>query len=230
MQSAFGSALIRHRSTVVQRKGYSTTAASNRLGLKGAVDVNVGETEIRLAGTLKDGTGKPIKATGTVYLPEYKTSENRGTAPVEATTRSGWDNFWSPADALRVKNLTADPRGMRLGQLLTLHHGQAAKKRGKEHVLAMNVSDARVPFYEPLGFTEYDASRPYAMLKRQKDGIDEFLRSPNAQHLPQKQLQEHLQQRQALIDEMAESALIISSDALIANSAQAVRGMWDPVD
>ncbi|MEX6686850.1 DUF4157 domain-containing protein [Danxiaibacter flavus] len=226
-QATLPAGSIQRKENIIQAKSYTTTANKNRLGLAGSVDVTAGDTSITLAGTLKNGANQDVPATGTVYIPQYKTDKDRSKEPVAEKDRGWFEKRWDPADALRVMNLSADPRGMKLGQLLTYHHGLEAQRQGKPYVIAMKVSDARGPFYTPLGFTDYNGSRPYDLIKQQRDDIDALLRSQQGAALGQQEVSAFVEKRTELTSEMEASSMIISTEDLINNSQQQLQTIWN---
>lgn len=208
----------------VQARAY--TAAANRHHLNGSVEVTAGAGGVDVAGTLKDAQDQDVDVKGTVDTPEYFVAADRRIAPLPGASRSGWDNYWTPTNALRVRNLTAAPRGMKLGQLMTCEVALEALRRGKSHVIAMSVSDARGPFYTPLGFVDYNASRPWQDLKRQYDDIANYLRSPQAANLPDEAIGPSAQHMADLKEEMSNSSMIIASAALRDNSRADFTQAW----
>lgn len=212
----------------IQAKSYSTTADNNPLGYQGYVNLATGSKAITLNGKLIGREGEGISPKGSVYIPEYKVAEDRSQAPARIREEIGskWDNFWNPSDALRVQALNADPKRMRMGHLLTYEHGLAAQARNKPYVLAMSVSDARGPFYTPLGFQDYNSSRPWNSLRDQHDTLEQTLRA-NADTMDGQQILQAQQKMASLKEEMSESSMIIDTDALIANSQQAFSTVWN---
>jgi len=211
----------------VQAKSYTTAPDTNRRRLRGGIDVTTGTGEVRIAGSLKDTDDKDVPVTGTVYTPEYFVDHAQRTVPpVPGASRSLWESFWKPANALRVQNVTADPRGMKLGQLMTHEVALEALRRGKSHVIAMSVSDARGPFYTPLGFGDYDTSKPWQDLKRQHDEIANYLHSPAAANLSAEAIRPSAQHMADLKEEMSNSAMIIDSATLRDNSRDAFVQTW----
>lgn len=213
---------------IIQAKHYSTTAHKNPLHCQGYVDVATGTKEITLKGKLIGNGGEGISPKGSVYIPEYKVADDRNQAParIREEIGSAWDSFWKPSDALRVQALNADPKRMRMGQLLTYEHGLEARARGKPYVLAMSVSDARGPFYTPLGFQDYNTSKPWTSLRDQHQLLDQQLRT-NADNMTGEEILLMQQQMAKLKEEMSESSMIIDTNALIANSQQGFSTVWD---
>ncbi|MGP1386602.1 MAG: eCIS core domain-containing protein [Thainema sp.] len=210
----------------IQPKRYVTEPQKNRRNLGGAVNVTRGKESIDLKGSLtNEDTQEQENASGKVYMPEYKISENREEAPTRIRSEKGswWDNYQKPSDALRVANLTASPRGMRMGQLLTYEHGLEAKDRKKQYVIAMNVSDARGPFYEPLGFIDYNGSRPWKFLDEQRATLEDYIRNnPEAEDIGRAALI-----LQDIKNEMRDSAMIIETKTLISKSKEQAEAIWE---
>ncbi|HWQ48695.1 MAG TPA: DUF4157 domain-containing protein [Methanosarcina sp.] len=185
---------------------------------RGKVEVTTSADKITVEGQITNkNTNISTPVEGDVMLHEYKTSLNRSVPPKP--------NDQGVPDALRVHNINAHPRKMNLGQLLTYHHGLVAISRNIPYVIAMDVTAAREPFYEPLGFIDYDSSQPYKTLKQQVEAIKEFLIKDGPF--------ESDEQRQYLIEEkvrltmlMANSSMIILSSDLVENSKKKWENVW----
>ncbi|MFE4107806.1 hypothetical protein [Almyronema epifaneia] len=201
---------------MIQAKPYEIVGSNPN---RGKVEVTTGADKVTATGSITNKqTGAKTPVDGSVLLHEYKMPLNRALAPVP---KVGMEI----PDALRVHNLAANPRGLKLGQLLTYHHGLEAVSRNIPYVIAMNVTAARGPFYEPLGFTDYNASQPYQQLKDEADAIVAFIQKggPFAYEGHQQELIERLVLVRNL---MAESSMIISSSDLVANSKEKWEQVW----
>jgi hypothetical protein len=211
---------------VIQTKRYKTTADKNKLRLSGSVDVDENEANIDVTGKLTSEANKDLPVSESVNISAYKVSKDRSQEPVRASDRLEITNFFEPPNALRVANLSARPRGIRLGQLLMYHHALMAQNQEKPYIIAVNVSDARGPVYEPLGFTDYNKSRPWNDLNAKKQSYDDRLRSEEGKQLSQKEVDAILEARQALVDELSRSSMIIDTNLLINNSRRSWELVW----
>lgn len=211
---------------VIQPEYYKTEKSKNKRGMQGAVNVETNSTDITLAGRLIGSEGGAVKASGTVYTPEYKVSKNRKIAAkrIRETKVGSVTNYFNPSDALRVQNLTANPRGMNLGHLLTYHHALEAQRRGKPYVIAQSVSDARGPFYTPLGFIDYDPSKPWKELDSEEKILTIVVRNG---FISDDELAPILARIQELKEEKANSDMIIKTSDLIANSKVFYEKSWE---
>lgn len=211
----------------IQLQYYKTDAGKNPSGLNGYVNVVTGANSIELTGKLIAPGGDGLSPKGAVYMPEYKVADERSKAPSRIREVEGgwWENLRNPSDALRVQNLSAEPKGMKLGQLLTYHHALEAKRRGKPYVIAMKVSDARTPFYVPLGFKDYNGSKPWQQLDNQHRQLEADLRR-DADSLSMEEIRGYQERMAALKNEMEDSSMIINTDELITNSKQKFTPVW----
>jgi hypothetical protein len=133
---------------------------------------------------------------------------------------ASWFASDGTARALDISTMDAKPGGHRIGQILTYHLGLIARQRGIGFVTAGNVSDARGPFYTPLGFRDFVGSRPWLELVRRKTDIEAAAHiAPTA---------ELLQEKASIIELMMDNKIYIPVDALIDNSAAKWREQWVP--
>lgn len=203
-------------SDVIQAKPYEVVEGNPR---RGKVEVTAGADKVSVKGNVTDKTSGDSEAVdGSVLLHKYTMPHDRALQPIPALDTE-------VPDALRVHNLSASPRGMRLGQLLTYHHGLEAVGSNIPYVIAMNVTAARGPFYTPLGFTDYNASQPYQTLKGEAEAITAFIHKggPFAYDGHQQELIERLV---AVRELMAESSMIIRASDLVANSKAKWQQVW----
>ncbi len=212
----------------IQAKSYKTEKAKNRHGYQGFIDVNKTDTSIELKGKLIGDEGQGLNTKGVVYMPEYKVQDDRNNPPERIREKEAnmGANFFYPSDALRVQNLSAEPRGMKLGQILTYHHGLEAKRRSKPYVVAMKVSDARAPFYAPLGFRDYNGSKPWQSLNDQHNELEVGLRR-DADNMEIAEIAKVQRKMAALKDDMEKSSMIIKTDDLITNSKRKFSPIWE---
>ena len=136
--------------------------------------------------------------------------------------------------ALRVFGLDARPRGQRIGQLLALHHALEAQARGITIITARSVSGAGGPFYLPLGFSEFLGAPRWQDLTDQRRELVQALQvlgqgpaiAPNPAG---EDVGEVLAQRYVdIINALANVAMFIPTDTLIANATAAIAGRWNP--
>jgi hypothetical protein len=212
-------------SEIVQPQYFKTEKAKNKKGMQGSVEVVTGSTSVSFAGRLIGPEGAAVKAAGKVYMPEYNVSPNRAIAAkrIRETKGTVFGNYFDPSNALRVQNLTADPKGLKLGHLLTYHHGLEAQKRGKPFVIAQKVSDARGPFYTPLGFTDYNTSKPWQDLDNEEKALDIVIRSG---YVADSDLKPVLARLDEVRNEKVASDMIIKTSSLIANSKSFYERSW----
>lgn len=103
----------------------------------------------------------------------------------------------------------------------------------KQYVIAMNVTGARGPFYEKMGFTDYNPNPEdgYRAMEIQKNGIDEFLRLLNIGNLTDDaQFLELVLQKNSYTEKMAESPMVIKATALMVNSENVWKNFWKEED
>ncbi len=172
---------------------------------------------LAMSGTLPDG--KPVK--GSVYLPEYYIDAT-GKARIQPTRVA---EAGSPerafTKAMRVHNITAEPKGIRLGDFLAYHAASIAKNAGITHIVAMKVVPAARNFYVRLGFLEYDASRSYEVLVERKRKIQESMLKATGSEMAG--LGEDLQ---ATIAGMSEATLYVDVNTLMAKAATNWTSAW----
>jgi hypothetical protein len=135
--------------------------------------------------------------------------------------------------ALRVAALSAEPRGRRIGQLLTYHHGQAAQARGITYVVARTVSQAAGPFYTPLGFREFLGTPRWQDLMVEKAALEGLLQRIQAGGMPAPPSGEDPGELVArryveVVEQLGNFSMFILTDELVANSLTAIQGHWDP--
>lgn len=212
-------------SVPVQLKRYSALPDNP---YSGEFNVDIGMGEINMAGKLtKKDDNSDVDVKGSVMVEEYSFPAERNRMPVKSSKTQ------TATNALRVHNLNADPRKVGLGQVLTYQHGLLAINKDLEYVIAMNVTGARGPFYEKMGFTDYNPNpeEGYRALEKQKTGIDEFLRKPNIEDLTDKdQFDEFVRQKNSLTEKMAESPMVIKAKTLIVNSENVWKNFWKEED
>lgn len=189
----------------------------------GNVEVNITQADITLGGSVTNrATNVTQPITGSVSLDEYKMDADRSVQPQPVQQHE-------VPDAMRVHNINASPQKLRLGQLLTYHVGLEAQKRNIPYVIAMDVTSARGPFYEPLGFTDYNAQQPYAQLLAEKNSLNAFIlklsQRPELQN-SEDQIQQLIERKVELTQLLSESNMVIPVETLIENSRTTFQQVW----
>lgn len=138
--------------------------------------------QLKIWGTFDDGA----KIDCVVYLPLYYISlqgVNRPPRPVFAATHDGLGLPDNMVPALRVQNITAEPKKKALGSYLMLRAAERAKARGVHHLLAMKVNPTTNGWYARMGFKEYDSAEALHLLTQQEVQIKQQMQrhalSPN---------------------------------------------------
>lgn len=137
--------------------------------------------QLRIWGAFDNGT----KIDCVVYLPLYYISlqgVNRPPRPVVAATHDGQGLPDNMVTALRVQNITAEPKKMALGSHLMLRAAERAKDRGVHHLLAMKVNPTTNGWYARMGFTEYDSAEALHLLTQQEAQIKQQLQNAPSQN------------------------------------------------
>lgn len=160
-----------------------------------------------LSGFISDGSA----ITGSVDTPAYYIDAS-GTAKTEPIREDAASFFqrvrWKKA--MRVQNITADPKGQALGDYLAWYVADKASKASISHIVAMHVVPKARNFYHRLGFEEYNKARPYSMLVDAKKVLDAEMKTTEASALSA------LGARQKeLIDAMSDATLVIPVAALL---------------
>ena len=180
---------------------------------------------------VEDGTN-PMTVTGKLRVDEQNTLDVNGSLKYKASSvpkasvagTSFLDKFklTTPMETvLEIKTVDAAPRGRKLGQLLTWHLGRLAASAGHKYVTARNVSDARGPFYTPLGFQDFLDQTSWADLTKRKTDIEAKLQAPDV--VPQ---QADVDEYKAVTEKMSQNAIFISSADLIRNSETKWKRLW----
>jgi GNAT superfamily N-acetyltransferase len=128
---------------------------------------------LRLTGTLSDEREIDCSVTLPVYYIDP--SGRAGIAPTREADASFWTKL-SYTKAIRVQNITAEPKQLKLGDALAYYVAVEAERRGATYVLAMHVVPRARNFYTRLGFEEYDANNTYEILTARYEDVTNRMR------------------------------------------------------
>ena len=139
--------------------------------------------QLKIWGAFDDGT----KIDCVVLLPLYYISlqgVNQPPRPIAAATYGGQGLPNNMVTALRVQNITAEPKRKALGSYLMLRAAERAKSGGVNHLLAMKVNPTTNGWYARMGFTEYDSAETLHVLNQRETQIKQLLlNAPNQDHV-----------------------------------------------
>jgi hypothetical protein len=125
---------------------------------------------------------------------------------------------------IEITIVDAKPQGKRIGYVLSYHLGLLAQTAGINYIIAKNVTDARDPFYTPLGFRDAKDEPRWADLVNEKDQIETTIR----QNAAVPNLMELLERKKQIVDLMEKNTIFISTANMIANAQARMNGHWRP--
>lgn len=186
---------------------------------EGQVTVDVAGGRVVLTGQARlRGGDAPVDVTGSVSLHAVDIPENKLKSDGDAGTA---------INCLRVFGLQASARGLKIGQLLTLHHGLEAQARGLEYVVAQSVSGAGGPFYIPLGFRDFVGDAKWETLNTARVGLEARIQAGVPPLMDGSDpTMAYIQVLQETRDALANVSMFIKTSDLIANSRAAINGVW----
>ncbi|MEH1940168.1 MAG: DUF4157 domain-containing protein [Nostoc sp.] len=199
--------------SLVQRVGYDRADGSCI-----SSDVAVGANQITMTGNLRRDaiTVDPIQA----HLNFSRTS-----VPLAKVDNSALGAAYRKATVIEIKVVDASPRSKRIGQILAYHLGLLAQEENIKYIIARHVTDARAPFYTPLGFRDAMDEPQWADLVNEKNQIEDTIRAnemvPNLQQL--------LERQQEIVGLMEANTIFLSTANLIQNAHSAFSAQWKPV-
>lgn len=133
------------------------------------------------------------------------------------------DGFFSQfrnIDTLEITIVDASPRRRRIGQLLSYHLALVAQTQGIEYITAQNVTAAREPFYNPLGFRDAVDGPSWQGLKDEKQQIEDQIRL-NPPNMPQL-----LSRHQEISQLLANNMIFIRTADLLQNAYDVFSAEW----
>jgi hypothetical protein len=146
----------------------------------GTVQRDASYTSKKALATVHD-SGNPITAEGTAVDAAGNTGELKGALSYFETSVPGeavGSSIGLQPPALEIKAIDAKPRGTALGNILMWHLARKALAEKIDYVVAGNVTDARGPFYGPLGFLDYKNARKHADLKAEENQLRQQMSGP----------------------------------------------------
>jgi hypothetical protein len=178
------------------------------------VVVDDSDNPITLTGSAKDEQGADVELSGKLI---YEQVEIPGKAVSSGSRKKR-------KDALEIKDVVAQPKGIRLGQILVWHLARYAREQGIKYVVAGNIlreGGARELFYGPLGFLDYKDARPWKELDARRAQLERWLEEFAPRNVPagvraalgdttQKVVEERLQ----VAGEMAANKIFVSTREL----------------
>ena len=144
------------------------------------------------------------------------------TVPLSKVDDSAWFASSRSENVIEITVVKAQPLGKRIGYVLAYHLGLLAQTAGIKYIIAKNVTDARAPFYTPLGFRDALDEPLWANLVNEKNQIETTIRQnpavPNLAAL--------LARKQAIVELMDKNTIFISTANMIQNAQNGFNGHW----
>ncbi len=139
--------------------------------------------------------------------------------PKGAVSNSLWS--FGSVDAIEITNLTADPRGARIGDILLYHLSRYAATAGVSYITAGNVTGARAPYYTPLGFVDFLNQDSWATLTTRKAHLETQMETTS--DVPSDDL---VEQYQDTVQKMKDNMIFITRGTLQTNTAAKWATHW----
>ncbi|MBQ4863476.1 hypothetical protein J8L98_17480 [Pseudoalteromonas sp. MMG013] len=199
--------------TIVQRMGYEQKDGSTIYS-----ELKEDDSVISFEGAIRDSEQQETAISARLAFNEM-------TIPL-ANVQAGLgflDRKFKSTTALNIQTLDATPRGRKIGQILTFHLAERAKNKGVPYVIAGGVSDARTPFYTPLGFKDMLNAPPWVDLVQEKAELENELRK----ELSKKQSEPLLKRHQEISKLMESNRIYIAANDLSSNSKSKMDVVWN---